>query len=235
MSIKVVYLYSLITEKVIDMVHEILNIIRKDLQLEWLKVHSIGSLVLYMFAMIFIIYLVFPQMSVMLWNVLYWIIVLFASVQIGSKSFEEESRGRKYYYFQLASSESYYIAKLLQNTILFLIFQLLCYFGLWVISGIAVDDYGVFMLTNLLASIGLAGVLTFTSGAASDVNQNVTLMSILSFPLMIPVLLQSVSLNTNAIGMVSDTNITSDFMLLAAIDLVLISIGLGLFPYLWQE
>jgi heme exporter protein B len=59
-------------------------------------------------------------------------------------------------------------------------------------------------------------------------------MSILSFPLVIPVLLLLVKLTANSIGLI-EQDITNDILLLLGIDLLLLAMTLVLYPFLWRD
>src|SRR5258706_583311 len=62
---------------------------------EWKQRHAFFGLVLYCAATIFIAYLAFRNsIDTVTWNALFWIIMLFASVNALAKSFLSESRGR---------------------------------------------------------------------------------------------------------------------------------------------
>ena len=61
-----------------------------------------------------------------------------------------------------------------------------------------------------------------------------TLMAILSFPLVIPLLFLLVNAGGHAVGLESGTERTY-LLLTGAIDLIALSVGLLLFPFVWRD
>ena len=70
------------------MISEIKALFYKDLQLELKQKYAINSIVLYVLSTVFIAYLAYEgEIDSKSWNVLFWIILLFAAVNATSKSF----------------------------------------------------------------------------------------------------------------------------------------------------
>src|SRR5678810_906541 len=86
---------------------EITQLLRKELMLEWKQKYAFNGLLMYVVATVFICYLSFRQVvDPITWNALFWIILLFASVNGAAKSFMQESRGRQLYHYTLTSAQS---------------------------------------------------------------------------------------------------------------------------------
>ena len=60
-------------------------------------------------------------------------------------------------------------------------------------------------------------------------------MAILSFPIVISILGTLMTLSGNALGIIQDTAYLKDVYILLAIDLILLSLALMLFPFLWKD
>lgn len=65
------------------------------------------------------------------------------------------------------------------------------FFYIWFIGG-NIQNFSLFFLTLALSSTGFAGVLSLMSAIASKANNNFALMSILSFPVLMPMVLVSI-------------------------------------------
>jgi heme exporter protein B len=211
---------------------EITFLLRKEFKLEWRQKYAISGILLYVLSTVFIVYISFQRVSPQLWNVLFWIIMLFASINAVVKSFVQESGHRQLYYYQLANPIAILLSKMVYNASLLLLLGVLTFGSLSFIAGNPVQESGQFALALFLGSLGFSITFTFVSAIAAKAS---TLMAILSFPVVIPVLLLLVNLSAHSIGLLQGTSTGGDIMLLAAVDLILVALGMVLFPYLWRD
>jgi heme exporter protein B len=175
------------------------------------------------------------NLSIPTWNALFWIILLFSSVNAVAKSFVQEQQGRQLYYYMIASPESIILSKIFYNTGLTLILALLGYGVFSVVLGNPVQDQGLFLLNLVLGAMGFSASLTMVSGIASKAGNNATLMAILSFPVIIPILLMAIRISKNALDGL-DWSVSSDKLLsLLAINVLVATTSYLLFPYLWRS
>jgi heme exporter protein B len=194
---------------------------------------------LYVVSAVFITYLSvgakMGNLSIPTWNALFWIILLFSSVNAVAKSFVQEQQGRQLYYYMIASPESIILSKIFYNTGLTLILALLGYGVFSVVLGNPVQDQGLFLLNLVLGAMGFSASLTMVSGIASKAGNNATLMAILSFPVIIPILLMAIRISKNALDGL-DWSVSSDKLLsLLAINVLVATTSYLLFPYLWRS
>lgn len=218
-----------------NLVRETIELIRKEILLELRNKSAISGILLYVFTTTFIVYLVFITVGPRSWNALFWIVLLFASVNAIAKSFFQENSNRQLYYYTLANPLAIIFSKMIYNTLLLIVIGLLC-FGLFALFvGNPVKDIGLFLITLLLSSIGLSIAFTFISAISIKANNSATLMVILSFPVVIPILMTLIRLSANSLRLIQDTAYTIDLIILIAIDAILIGIVLFLFPFLWRD
>ena len=180
----------------------------------------------------------FPQMAdlmVTTWNALFWIILLFASVTGVARSFAQETRGRLLYLYTIADPRSVFLAKLFYNILMMIFIGLV---GLLIYSffiGYPVVDNTFFILTLFLGSMGLACAFTMISAIASKAGNNFTLMSILGFPVVLPMLMLTIKISGHAvdgIGWLEKWNYIGALVLL---NVMVIALSYLLFPYLWRD
>lgn len=219
--------------------NQVLVLINKEVTLEWRQKYALNGILLYVVSAVFITYLsVGAQqgtLAIHTWNALYWIIILFSAVNAVAKSFVQEHQGRQLYYYMIASPEAIILSKMIYNTLLTLILALLGYAVFSLILGNPVQDQGMFMLNLVLGAIGFSACLTMVSGIASKAGNNGTLMAILSFPVIIPILLMAISISKNAIdGLDRSVSVDKLFTLLA-INAIVGAVSYILFPYLWRS
>ena len=214
---------------------EIWHLLLKDFKLEFRHKYAISGILLYVLSTVFIVYLAFVQLDARVWNTLFWIIILFASVNAVTKSFMQESGYRALYYYSIANPLAVIISKIIYNTILLTAITLLTFGFLSLVAGNPVKDMQLFIVTMLLGSLGLAITLTFISSIAVKANNSATLMAIMGFPVVIPILMTLIKLSAVSLRLIQDTNYDQDILILVAIDLILVSIALVLFPFVWRD
>ena len=214
---------------------EIWFLLGKEVKLEWRQRHALSGILLYVLSTVFIVFISFQQISPQLWNVLFWIIMLFASINAVVKSFVQESGNRQLYYYQLANPVAILLSKTLYNILLLLLLGGLNAAALLLVAGNPLVDPGLFVLAVVLGSIGFSVTFTFIAAIAAKTSNSSTMMTILGFPVIIPVLLVLVNLSAHSIGLLQGSMIRDDIIMLAGIDLLLLGLGLVLFPMLWRE
>lgn len=213
-----------------------LSLVKKEITLEWRQKFAFNGVLLYLVSTVFVCYLSFEGIiSNSTWNALFWVIMLFASVNATLKSFLQEREGRQLYYYTLASPESIIISKILYNAMLMILLSL-AGLGVFVtIMGNPIVNPGLFILNMLLGVIALSSILSMVSAIASRALNNFTLMAVLSFPLVLPLLLVLIK---NSASSLEGTTLflqlpeLAVILLLMAITLVL---SIILFPYIWKE
>lgn len=212
-----------------------LTLLRKEFLLEFRQRYAISGIVLYVFSMIFVVYIASIKVQPPVWNVLFWLIVLFASINAVVKSFVQESGARQLYYYQIADPAMLLLAKIVYNTLLLLVLSGLAFGVYSVVAGNPVKDVGLFALVLVLGSMGFSIAFTFIASIAAKANNSATLMAILSFPVILPILLTLVRLSQIALRLIQDTSYQRDIINLLAIDAILITLTFVLFPFIWKD
>lgn len=215
---------------------EIKHLIAKELKQELRQKYALGGILLYVVSTVFVCYLSFRNIiDKPTWNALFWIILLFGSINAVAKSFIQESKGRQLYFYTLVSPQAVIISKILYNSLLMLLLSLVCFLVYSLFIKNLVDDIPYFILTLVMGSIGFASVLSMVSAIASKTNSNFSLMAILSFPMLIPLLLSLIKVSKNAVDGLDRSLSTPYFGVLLLINLMVILLSFVLFPYLWRD
>jgi heme exporter protein B len=215
---------------------EINALLGKEFRLELKQKYVINGILLYLLSTVFVTYLAFDRViDVQTWNSLFWVILLFVAVNGISKSFVQESPARYIYYYTIASPQSVVLSKILYNLVLMSVLSLLA-FGLFLmLMGNLVVNPGLFILALLLGSCGLSSVLTMVSAIASRASNNFSLMAILSFPIVLPLLTTLMKISSSALTSPQWTATWGHIIILFTINLAVIALGYLLFPYLWKD
>lgn len=219
-----------------NLLTEIKHLTHKEIRLEWRQKYAFNGLLLYVVSTVYICYLSFKNIiDPPTWNALFWIIMLFAAVNAIAKSFIQENESRLLYYYSLTSPQAVILSKIIYNCILMLIlsgFNLLFYS---LLIGNIVQDMSLFLIALFLGSMGFATTLTMVAAIAAKAGHNSTLMAILSFPILIPLLITVIKLSKNAIDGL-DWSISYQYIIiLAAINVMVVALSFVLFPYLWRD
>ncbi len=218
---------------------EVLALIKKEFVLEWRQRYALNGMILYVFSTVFICYLSFnvkgAQLHPITWNALFWIIILFTAINGIAKSFNQERYGRFYYYYALVSAQGIIVAKMIYNALLMLLLAILGISVYSLVLGNPVADWPLYLLNMILSAIGFSTTLTLVSGIASKASNSPTLMAILSFPVILPMLLIIIAISKNAIDGLDRSVSDSSLLVLVAINLIVLSLSYILFPYLWRS
>ncbi|MFY0593223.1 heme exporter protein CcmB [Roseivirga sp.] len=217
----------------------IITLIKKEFLSEWRQRYALNGIVLYLASTIFVCYMSFGLKSGTLngptWNALFWIILLFTATNAVAKSFIQEASGRLLYYYSLAKAESIIISKTIYYSLLLMIMAMIGLFFYSIVMGNPIQDWPMYILILILGSVGLASALTMVSGIASKAPNSTSLMAILSFPAIIPMLLVIIKTSKSAMDGIDRSVYQDQVFVLLAINAIIIAITYMLFPYLWRS
>ena len=219
------------------MITEIKALFIKDLQLELKQKYAINSIVLYVLSTVFVAYLSYKgNIDSTSWNVMFWIILLFAAVNATSKSFVQERPSRHLYYYTMAAPQSVIIAKILYNSLMMIMIAVITFVVFQLFLGNMIVGNALFFAGLILGALGFASTLTMVAAIASRSDNNFALMAILSFPLMLPFILSLIKISN--IALLTSEFTTEAMKLLGmtfGLNLIVIMLSYLLFPYLWKE
>ena len=218
------------------LLRQIYKLLRWELALEWRDKFALGSVLLYVVATVVIVYLALLQgLNADTFNALYWIILFFGATVAAGRSFLREGGRRHYYYYTLADPLALLFSKLLYNLLVIWLISALTYALLQLFAHqIAIVAPLPLLLAILLGGLGLASILTFVAALAARAGGNGTLMAVLSFPLVIPLLKLLVDAGTYAMDQGIDDPFRPIYLILA-VDLLAIAVAVVLFPFVWRD
>ena len=214
---------------------EVKYLLIKDWILEWRQKYALNGIVLYVASTVFIVHLSFLQIQPAVWITLFWIIMLFASVNAITKSFIQESGNRFLYYYTIVRPEAVILAKMLYNTGLMLLLGIISLFFYAIVAGNPIVNYPLFFISLVLWSVGFSISFTLISSIAAKTESNMAIMSILSFPVIIPILIMLIKLSQKSLIENNMVKYQSEIVILLALDAILISVAFLLFPFIWRD
>ena len=210
-------------------------LLKKEILLEWRSKYALNGILLYVISTVFVCFLSFKTTPPLVWNALFWIILLFAAINAIAKSFMQENKGRLLYYYQIASPQAIILAKIIYNILLMVLMATIALGFYSIVFENQVGDIWLYFIAVLIGAISFSTVFTMISAIASKANNNNTLMAILSFPVIIPLLMLIIKLSKNAMDGLDRSVSLDEIAVLGGINLIVIVISLVLFPYLWRD
>lgn len=213
----------------------IARLIEKDLLLEWRQKYSVYGLLLYLCSAVFAINVLQESPEAEVWNTLFWIILLFVSVNAVAKSFLQEHKNRNLYYYTVHHPREIILSKLIYNVLLMMLMSVISYFLFSVLLGHPVLKPGLFIMMVLIGGCSLSLLFTLLSAIASKAGGNSALIAILGFPLVIPQLILLADLSKPLFQTMLVIGWWKFFFVLLALDLMVVLLSVILFPYLWKE
>jgi heme exporter protein B len=203
--------------------------------MEWRQKHTLFGVLLYVGSTVFVVYMMNGQPESKTWNALFWLTQLFVAVNSMAKSFLQEHPNRFRYYFTLVKPSTFLLAKMLYSILLMFIMTIVSLLLYYLMLGWPLAQGGLFIIIALTGSLSLSTVFTFLSAIAARAQQNSALMAILGFPLVTPLLLILSKLAVKALEPVYMPGWWGLALVLLALDVLIILLGVILFPFLWQE
>jgi len=221
------------------LIREIGVLIRKEFDLEIRNKVAIGGILLYVVTTVFLCYLSFRELQdTTVWNTLFWVILLFSALNTISKSFQTESRYRLLYLHPLVAPAAVILSKMIYNILLMGITALvtLLFYSLFLgTSPLEGANAGMYLVALLLGCAGFAGIFTMIAAIAAKTGNQLGIMAILGFPLILPLLLTLIGLSGIALRGLPWEYGTTELLILTGLNILIAALSYILFPYLWRE
>lgn len=212
------------------------QLIKKEFLLEFRQKSTLAGILVYIVATVFISALCFKKIiHPTVWNALFWIIFMFIAVNVSSKSFMQETKGKGLFNYLYYNPRQFILSKIIYNMLLMSVLSLLTFFFYSWFVGSMVQDMVMFLLALIFSSSAFSGVLSLMSAISSKANNNISLMAILSFPVLMPLLLVSVKLSKHAIDGLAWSVSYKYLLILIMLNFVVVALATLLFNYLWKD
>lgn len=147
----------------------------------------------------------------------------------------QESKGRQLYYYSLTSARAIILSKIIYNVLLMLLLSAIAIFFYALVFKNQIGDMLFYLLAVFIGSLSFASVFTMISGIASKASNSGALMAVLSFPVIIPLLIVLIKFSKNAMDGLDRSVSYNEIGVLLAINIIVITVSLLLFPFLWRD
>lgn len=213
-------------------------IFRKDIQQEFKTRYALNAI--FLFAIVTLTAVSFSigafSAGPEILSALLWIILFFSSMSGLAHIFVREEETHTADTLKLVTtSSSVFLGKLLFNIILLFSVELLVVPLFMGVMNFVVYDGWVFMLSLFFGSFGLAGGGTIVAAIIAKSNTKGALFTVLAFPILLPVIVSGISAARKAATDSILVSATSELQALFAFAVVIITAGILLFDFIWNE
>ncbi|MBK6818690.1 MAG: heme exporter protein CcmB [Bacteroidetes bacterium] len=225
----------LLRKKILNSFQKIILLLKKDFLLEWRQKYSIYGLILYITSAVFAIKMLQDRPEGETWNVLFWIILLFVSINAVAKSFLQESKNRNLYYYTVHHPRDIIISKLIYNVVMMLMMSFIGLFLFVLLLGDPIVYFQQFLLMVITGGISLSLLFTTLAAIAGKAGGNSALIAILGFPVVIPQIILLSDLSKPLFVTLQVTGWWQFYGALILLDFLIIVLSIILFPFIWKE
>lgn len=212
-------------------------VVRKELVSEFRTRYAINAIV--MFALVtltvvsFSVGMLTPSREIM--AALFWIILFFAAMSGLAQTFIKEEESGTALILKLSSDGMViFFGKMLFNLILLVVLAVLIVPLFIVFLKTVPANWGVFLVGLVLGMIGLAGATTIVAAIVSRATVKGALFTVLSFPVLLPLLVAVIEITTVGFTGGGFGEISAPLQLLAAYDVVMTTLSVMLFDFVWR-
>lgn len=216
----------------------IIAILSKDLQTELRSRYAFNTVIAFVGAALLLILFALRAQTLapIPQSGLVWIVILFAALSSLARSFVMETDKRTYNLLRLHSQAVHvFLGKLCFNYLFTLTVNFATFLGYIFLLGITIADISVFFIVLLLGTAGLSSVATMLGAIVSQADRKGAIFSVLSIPLLFPLILILVQLTKAALLNDFSENYLNDCWALVGYVGTTITAGILLFDYIWEE
>lgn len=216
-----------------------MSVFRKDWHSELRTRYAISALLMFVVTTISIIAFALGGESapVDVLSGMLWVVIFFAAMSGLARTFvTEEERGTAMTLQLLAQPSAVLFGKLLFNLVLIVgVNALTVALYTFFLDGFIVRSSGVFVVTILLGSIGLAAASTIIAAIIAKANTKGTLYPVLSFPILLPLLLTCINATRLATEGAFFSEASGEFQFLVSYIVVVVTASWLFFEYIWKD
>lgn len=219
----------------VNQMKQIGTYLRRDVFIEWQDKSVWTSSLIYLCAVVFICLHAFEFLESDAWNALFWIVLMFSILTVSGRSFIYESQSYFAYHYHLVRPQIIIQSKLLLNGLYSVVLALIAYLIFSIFLGNQIVSHCAFLLVLLLGAAGIGFTFTMTSSLSSRANGNLVLTSILSLPIILPLLIIVVQLTASCFEPNAIIENGTSFLALFLLNCIIVVLSSLLFPYLWRD
>jgi len=211
------------------------ELIRAEWESDLRQKAVIAGILLQVFTAVLVCYLAIQVLALPAWNALFWILVIFGTIQGITKNFIAVPAGRWIYLYQITTPKALIASKIIYNLLLMTLLVACTLLLYSFFMGYFVKHTGWYLFTVWLTGAGVSTVYTLVSAIAAKTRQAGLLAPVLSLPVIIPVLLAGLSSSRKCLEVNLPAAFYKDLAVVGVIDVLLVYLSMLLFSFVWQE
>jgi heme exporter protein B len=228
--------FRIVSEVFLFFIKAIYLFLKKEVSEEFKRPTNAFGIFLYLICATFIISLVTKNnVTPNIWGAFFWILMMFVSFSVLNKNLNAEEQKKWNYYYLLVHPIQFILARIFFHSLFLWIlgFANFILLSLWIKNPIL--SYEAFTLAILLGGLGLASSLTLISSISVQSNHPTLLMSVLGFPLIIPLIWTLIKVTLLSIQGIGLSESSHYVFFLASLNIINILLSIILFPMVWKE
>lgn len=215
-----------------------LLILKKDLMQEFKTRYALNAILLFavvtLFAVSFAIGVFNAGTEVL--AALFWIIMFFSSMSGLSHIFvREEEKHTSDTLKLITAPASVFIGKLLFNILLLFLLEIVITPLFIILMNLEIVNYAIFIISLIAGSIGLSAGGTIVAAIIAKSSSKGALFTVLSFPILLPVLISGISATKKSLRPLPFSEALGEIQTLLAFAVVVITAGILLFDFIWND
>jgi heme exporter protein B len=171
-----------------------------------------------------------------LFSGLLWIVIFFAAISGLARVFIKEEEKETSASLKLSCKPvPIFLGKLFFNLILTFSLNLFIIILFILITELSILNFSAFILTILLGNLGLVSASTIIAAIIAKANTKGTLYPVLAFPVLLPLLITVINATKLSCAGAETISILSDFQILISYAVVVTTVSLILFKFVWED
>jgi len=218
--------------------HNAYIVFLKDLQMEFRSRYAVNAI--FLFAVTTLTAISFSIGPVRLrseiLSPLLWIILFFSSMSGLSHIFVREEEQQTADTLRLVTTpNAVFLGKWFFNLVLLFALELVIIPLYLALMGVTVDTVSAFLLILVIGSIGLSSVATLIAAIISQASAKGALFAVLSFPISLPILISGIHGTRLVMDGEPLSECLSDLQILISFSVVILTLSVLLFEFIWRK
>lgn len=222
----------------VSWVAKVLAVARKDIVSEFRTRYAFNAVVMFALVTLTVISMSLGIMKLTpeLAAALFWIILFFAAMSGLAQAFIKEEEGGTAMILKLsADGLVIFFGKFLFNVLLLAMLGVLIVPLFIILLHSPPENWATFMVGVVLGIIGLAGATTIIAAIVAKATVKGALFTVLSFPILMPLLIAVIEISKVSFAGGGFGDISSSLQLLVAYDIVMVTISVMMFDFVWRH
>lgn len=217
---------------------KVVAIFKKEIKSELRTRYAFNSLVMFSVVTLTILSLAVGQFALndSIKSALLWVVLFFSSMSGLAQVFIKEEERKTASHLKLSASPNLiFMGKFFFNLILLFILEIITVPLFLILFDVRVQNWNLFLAVLFLGAVGLTSATTIIAAIVSKTNLKGTLLTILSFPLLLPVLGISIQGTKVAVTGAPFYSGFAEIKFLFSYIVVMLTASLLLFETVWME